>query len=366
MPLRRCEKCGLPLRLSRGYNWPGNGTILAKRDPNMRMVIFEDGYYPFLWSELENRLGISIADAMIRGQQASTREYLEDNILYGWRQKVLHRLPIMILIKRIIDELSLFGFGKVELLTYERGKLFVIKVKNPFDILSLAWGVKGIVEFVEDVSSDLAWRQEGEEYTISVAFKPKTESRQDIDAGTLEALKAARDELSFGGRYLAHQGEKYERCPLCGIPAGLQVLEWREEDGAVYSREDGKRLIFTSGHIVVGVTNDLEARTGRDLASFLLETTKFWQLRELQKSKPMSRGESYNNMARQLRDFGFGDVWELSYGEGHLEITIANPLYIPRIVGRVAGLFEYVEGQEAEINYTRPEPRLVKIEVKTA
>jgi hypothetical protein len=366
MPLRRCEKCGLPLRLSKGYDWPGNGTILARHDPYMRMVIFEDGYYPFVWSELENRLGLSVSDAMIRGQQASTREYLEENILYGWRKYILHRIPLMVLIRRISDEITLFGFGKIDVVKYERGKIFVVKVKNPFDILSVAWGVKGIVEFVEDCSCDLGWHKEGEEYTISVVLKPKTKPYQNVDEGAVEALKAAKEELSFGGEYLAHRGEKFERCSLCGIPAGLGQLEWREEDGAIYSHEDGKRRIFTSGHIVVGVVNDLESRTGQELRSFMMETTKSWQLRELQKSKLTSRGEAYNNLARELRDFGFGDVWELSYGEGHLEVAIANPLYVPRIVGRVAGLFEHVEGEQAETEYSNPEPRLVKIEVKTA
>src|SRR4030042_424734 len=124
----------------------------------MRMVIFEDCYYPSIWSELENRLGLSISDAMIRGQQASTWEYMENNILYGGRKYLLHRLPVNLLIKRIINETSLFGFGKVSVVKYERGKLLVMKVKYPFDIISVVWGVKGIFELVEGVAADLAWR----------------------------------------------------------------------------------------------------------------------------------------------------------------------------------------------------------------
>jgi hypothetical protein len=365
MPLKRCEKCGLPLRLSRGYVWPGNGAIFAKHDPEMRMCIFEDGYYPFVWSELENRLGISIADAMIRGQQASTREYLENNILYGWRRRLLRWLPLMPFIQRIADETSLFGFGNVQVVKYERGTALVIKVRNPFDIISLAWGIKGLVDFVEDSGSDLAWYEEGGEYTISVILRPKSGSDQVVDESARRALKTARDELSFGGEYLAHQGEKFERCPLCGVPAGLAELEWREEDGAIYSAE-GTRFIFTSGHVVVCVARDLELRTGRELDSFLMQTTRLWQLRELQKSRFSSRAEAYNTMASRLRVFGFGDVWEISYGEGYLDVLISNPLHVPRIVGRVAGLFEYVEGEEAEVKYSSPEPRLIKIEVKTA
>lgn len=365
MALKRCEKCGLPLRLSRGYIWAGNGTIFARNDPDMRMLIFEDGYYPFIWSELGNRLALSISDAMIRGQRAATFEYMENNILYGWRKYVVPRIPVGILIRRIINELALFGFGKMEFVNYERGKLFVLKVRHPFDIISLAWGVKGIIEFVEGAESDLAWREEDKEYTISVAIKGKSKDHGGIDHDAMKAMKEARAELSSGGASLPHRGERYERCPLCGVPAAVGELEWREEDGAIYSRVSGSRFIFTSGHVQVGVIRDLEARTGRELESFVLETTKFWQLRELQGVRVTSRGDFYNSMAEQLLAYGFGDVWDLSYGEGHLEMTIANPLYIPRVVGRVAGFFEHVEGEEAEIKYGKPEPRMVKIEVKT-
>ncbi|OFW57299.1 MAG: hypothetical protein A2W01_01630 [Candidatus Solincola sediminis] len=356
----------MPLRLSKGYNWPGNGTILARHDPYMRMVIFEDGYYPSIWSELENRLGLSISDAMIRGQQASTWEYMENNILYGGRKYLLHRLPVNLLIKRIINETSLFGFGKVSVVKYERGKLLVMKVKYPFDIISVVWGVKGIFELVEGVAADLAWHEEGDEYTISVTQKAGSKPHENIDRSAIKAMKDARSELSFDGQYLAPQGERCSRCSLCGVPSGVEELEWREDEGGIYSRITGRRFIYTSGHIFVGVVRDLEARTGRELGSFILEATKFWQLRELQKTRVVPQPDAYDRMAKQLLAFGFGNVWDLSYGEGHLEITIANPLYVPRVVGRIAGLFEYVEGREAEINFYSPEPRLVKVEVKTA
>src|SRR4030042_6746038 len=105
MGLRRCRKCDLPLRLSTGYVWPGNGTIFTRRDPTMRMVIFEANYYSYVWSELEHMLGLSVADAMIRGQQASTWDYLEYNVLYGWRKYVIQHLPITLVYKRIINQL---------------------------------------------------------------------------------------------------------------------------------------------------------------------------------------------------------------------------------------------------------------------
>lgn len=366
MALRRCRKCDLPLRLSRGYAWPGNGTIFARHDPAMRMVIFESGFYPYIWSELEHRLDLSVANAMIRGQNAATWDYLEDNVLYGWRKYVLHRIPIGLVIQRIINELGIFGFGKLEMVEYRRGKLLVMKVTRPFDILSLAWGIKGLIEFVEGKSSELAWREEDGDYIISVVFRPKGGRAGGMDIEALRALRDAKRELSLAGKSLPPQGEKREYCPSCGVPGALAELEWREEDGAIYRHGSDDRFIFSSGHIFMGVIHDLEQKTGQDLKPLVLEITKNYHLRVLQDAPIHSRDGAYHSTAEFITAGGYGEVVNLSHGEGHLEMTIANPFHVPRLVGRVAGMFEYVEGQDADIKYHSPEPEILEIEIKTA
>jgi hypothetical protein len=45
-------------------------------------------------------------------------------------------------------------------------------------------------------------------------------------------------------------------------------------------------------------------------------------------------------------------------------MTIGNPFYVPRLVGRIAGMFEYVEDAEADISFHSPEPRILELEIK--
>ena len=59
-------------------------------------------------------------------------------------------------------------------------------------------------------------------------------------------------------------------------------------------------------------------------------------------------------------------VARLIEGNKNLDQAINNPLYVPRIVGRIAGLFEYVEGQEADIRYSTPEPQVLEVEIRSA
>lgn len=365
MALRRCRECGLPLRLSRNYVWLGNGTIFARHDPAMRMVVFEAGYYHYAWSELEDRLGLSMADAMIRGQHAATLDYLEEHILYGWRKYALPRLPSRLIFQRIINEIAIFGFGGIEIMDYQRGKLVVLKVKHPFDIISLAWGIKGFIEFVERKGSELAWNEEDGDYTLSVILLPKGREAESIDREALRAVREAKRELSLVGKLLPPKEEKREMCASCGLPRALAELEWREADGAIYRYDTDRRFIFTSGHILLGVIRDLERRTGRELDPVVLDITRNYHLHILRGIPIRTRGGAYRSMARYLITGGFGDVLDLSYGEGHLEMTIGNPFYIPRLVGRITGLFEYIEGQDAEVEYQSPEPQILKLKIKS-
>ena len=206
MALRRCRKCGLPLRLSRGYIWPGNGVILARRDPTMRMHIVEADLYTHVWSELEEQLDVNISHAVMRGQRAANQDYLENNIIYGWRRLAVQHLPMRVMFKRIAREIALFGFGNTELLEYRKKKMLVARIKNSFDIITLAWGAKGVVEFAESMGSELAWRYEGDDIVLSILLVPRQEGEGGVDLEVMRQIRDAKRELLLAGRQLPPQG----------------------------------------------------------------------------------------------------------------------------------------------------------------
>jgi hypothetical protein len=364
MALKRCGECGLPLRLSRGYVWPGNGVILARNDPTMRMVIFEADYYAHIWSELEQLRGVNISEAMFRSQHAATQDYIENNILYGWRGLVVRHLPMRLAFKRTVSELALFGFGGMRLEEYRRGKLMVIRVKQPFDIISIAWGTKGLLEFVEGMGSELAWRKEGDDYILSILFHPEEQPGTEVELEATRFIRDAKRELSLVGSLLPPQNDKGEPCLSCGLPRALTELEWRDGEGMIRRRDNNRRFVFTTGHVFIGVVKDLEKRTGSDLGPIITRITKDYHLRALRGIPIRTRNNAYRSAARYLLAGGFGNVQSFNCGEGHLEMVIENPFYIPRLVGRIAGLFEYVEGLEADISFRSPEPQLLELEIK--
>lgn len=366
MALKLCRMCGVPTRLSRGYEWPGNGTIVSRRDPTMRMVIFEAGFFPYAWKELEERLRVPVADAMIRRQQAWTWDYMQSNITFGWRKHALRYLPVIPVINLVISDLAALGLGRVDVAEYRRGRLLVLKVHNPFDIISVIWGAKGVLRFVEGKGSETAWNREGDVYTVTAAIRPGLDGDEEVDAEALESMRAAKYELSLAGRAQPPSGSEVERCRACGLPAALGRLEWRPEEGIILQRESGKRFVFTSGHVFIGVVRELERQAGRGLEEVILEIAKYYHLSLLKGLPPRDRADAYGELSEDLRAFGFGEVVGLDHGEGYLEMRVANPFYPPRLAGRVAATFEHVEEIGSEVEYSSPSPGLLEIAVRTA
>ncbi len=362
--MRRCDICGLPRKLSQRYLWPGNGVILARRDPGMRMVIFEADYYSYVWSELERRLGINAADAMIRGQQAATLDYLQNHLIYGWRRTAVRYLPTRAVFDTVMKEMTLLGFCRMELLAHRWRKFIVLKVSSPFDIISIAWGAKGLLEYAAGKKSELSWRKEGEDYVLTIVLTARDDAAA-VDEKALEIMREAKRELLMGGEFIPPGEERGDPCPSCALPRALTELEWVEEEGVIRRRDSGRRYIFSTGHIFIGVVRDLERRLGMDLEPLIMEITKEFHLRDLRGINIRTRHGAYRAAVRYLLAGGFGNVLEYSYGEGHLEMTVANPFYIPRLVGRMAGLFEFLEGEEARIDYRMLEPQVLRMELRT-
>ncbi|MDI6873356.1 hypothetical protein [Candidatus Solincola sp.] len=366
MGLSRCRRCGLPRNLSHRYTWRANGSITSRADPTTRMVFFEASYYPFLWAELEGRLGVNITELYVRGQKASVHEYLERNVLYGWRRLLVRSLPFATVIQRVVDEMSLFGFGRLRLEAFRRHGMVVVRVANPFDIISIAWGAKGFYELVEGRPAEMAWFKEGEDYLLTAMPAAGAREAGEPDGAALIRLRSAKEELADVSEDVRPAEVGFESCPSCGLPSPLTVLEWREEEGAIYHRLNGARYIFSTGYVLLSIIRELEEMTGRSLDRELVEITRNYHLKNPPAFSARSEGEVYREMAERLMAFGYGVPLQLTYGAGYLEMALGNPFHPPRLVGYVTSVFETLEESESDVSYHFPESRVLRLEVRTA
>ncbi len=332
----------------------------------MRMAVFDAGYYSHLWSELESRLGVSIADIMIRGQRAAMQGYLRSNIVFGWRRHALRAVPLLVVKNRILKEMALFGFGKLEFVEYHKGKSLVMRLRHPFDIISLAWGIKGFFEYVTGSGSRLGWVRDGEDSILSLTVQAEEQAKESLNVKAQRAVRNAKRELATVRDHSSDKAATGNRCPACGLPSALAVMEWREEEGTIRERDTGRRVIFTSGHVLLGMLREMKGDTAEDLDRMLLDITRDFYRRGLRGVPEMGKAEFYRRSAEDFSACGFGEVLDYSFGEGHLEIAIGNPFHVPRVVGRMAAMFEYAEGVEAEITYRSTSPDYLELELRTA
>ncbi|MBC7247387.1 MAG: hypothetical protein H5T73_06380 [Actinobacteria bacterium] len=330
----------------------------------MRMVFFEADYYPYVWKELEDRLGVPISGAYIRGQKASVLDYLGENVLFGWRGVVLRRLPFSFLLQKVIDELAFFGFGHLELLEYRRHKVVLLRVSNAFDILSLAWGTKGFCAMVDGVPMEMAWTREGEDYLLTATPLPEGIEEEEPDLEALRDLRLAKKELAAAASFPDREARR-ETCPRCGVPSSLTSLAWKEEEGCIELLPEGRRVVFSTGHVMLGVLHELEKTVGRSLEQELYEITKNYHMETMEDLWGHDRAETYRELLERLYAWGYGIPLSVNFGVGHLELSVGNPFFPPRLAGMVAAVFEGLEGQEAVVEQSMPEPHVLEMQIST-
>jgi hypothetical protein len=365
MTLRRCKKCGLPQKLSSGFSWPGEGAIFARDDPNMRMIFIEADYLSNLWSELDAAIDLPVADAVLKGQHMAIRSFQEENVLLGWRRFAMRHLPIRLLSRSISSEIALYGIGILEFVEYRRGKIMVIRVRRPYDIVSVAGGVRGMSESIEGKESEVAWTSEEGDCIITVVFKPLRPEAEMLEqkSGAEEDKEKVLTKVAIEPPSTGHGAE--ERCPSCGLPTQLRDLRWRDWEGTIVHRQRENRYVFFSGYILQSIIEELERRTGRDLGPLVLDISKDFVRQHVRHLPIGNRDGVYEEFSRNIFMSGFGEVVSLSRGESHLEMVIQNPYYPPLLAGSMVGIFEHVEGELAVVDYQTPSSKLLELRIRT-
>lgn len=359
MPLKKCRRCGCPSFLARRYTWTDDGVITERHNPDSRIIVYEKDFLSFLWKELEYRLGFPVWEKILTSQRLAVRDYLENNILTGWYYPFVRALPLRLFLRRIEEQIAAFGMGLMGLVKYRRRGLAVMKVKQPFDIVIVAAGVREVVENLWGVPCDVAWREEDGSFTVSVVpgGARRAEGGEDLEA--LRSMRRAKREAV--GEMVRLGGDPAPRCPACGLPLELSRLLWEEERGTVVWRDTGWRMIFSTAYISIGTIREVEREHGIELDPVILDISRHFHRRRTESLPSAERGEMYRMLLSFLDWGGLGRVVHSAWGEGYLEVTVANPLYPPRLVGRLAGMFESIEGGEAAVSMDWIRPGFLRV-----
>ena len=364
MTLRRCNKCGLPRLLSRDLSWPGNGVIVSRGDPGNRFVFIEADFLSTLWSELEGFLDLPVSDAVLNCEYLVVRSYIEELMFKGWRGQVLRHVPRPVFSRFFDKQRLLFGYGMTDTMKYRRGRILVVRATHIHDIFSMVGGLRGLFEILEGKSSKAGWRKEENSYVITLVFAPRESERQEREQGRSTAAEVA-DRQEQIEDFLPPGPKGLERCPSCGLPNDLRDLRWMGWEGTIVHRHRENRYVLFSVYILRRIIEELEMRARQDLGPIILDISKNFIRQRLRHMPIGDKDGLYRDFFRDISINGLGDIVDVTRGESHLEMTIHNPFYPPVLAGTIAGMFEHVEGELTDVDYSIADSQILELRVRT-
>ncbi len=349
-----CRKCATPLFISRELAWENDGVIHLRRAPRNRMVLFESAIIDNLFEGIEELIGLDVAHIVIESRRREVRRYIEGRFPAWLRkglmaineslgEKPLVRRPVGLirdslgkrLTRQVLDIGRVYGYGDVRPgPLWGSGDLHPWRVniiRKPHSVLFFAAEALASVEAFEGRDHWIEYEELERDVYEYVAYP-------------------AEHPLELKG-FLSHRrydfkpgNIAYERCPDCGVPAGVAALEWSLEDGAVHDPESGRRMAFFGPLAMDAVLYDLESELGESVAELAIEAQRRFVKSRVAGDNWRRSGASFGGMAA-LR--GVGNIVRFEADERHLSVTIQNSCIPLLVVGMAQAVYEIAMGKES-------------------
>lgn len=317
----------------------------------MRTVIIESEFIDELFSRVEEQMGASLRHIVFEAQVNASIRAVDTQLSrplfsQGRRGAFKHigawvnsRIPIW------------SGMGYTRTLLYEPGKRYEAVVANPFSKELLAAIILGSFISLEKRPFTHQWRKvNGHDVLVLEAAESRPEVSERLDIGFPPA-RPGKVEL--------------DRCRSCGTPTALSYLRWHEEQGIIIDARRAVRVTFLDGYVPTLVIRELAEEIGEELYPLVIEAEKDYtkaHIRSLGIADATPRFYSWeerNSIYREVLDilplWGQGNPVDFKHGNGWLQVTVENPYNEVLLAGRMAGVFEVVEGLEAEVRWESPE-----------
>ena len=343
-----CENCGVPIAISKEFNWESNGMISLKSSPRNRVVFYESENIDLLFKGIEELIGLPIEHIVIEGRYRETRRYLErafpahvreaiariatieddDSPAITAEEKVALLATIKPIIFSIIELSRVYGYGDEKPSDlWETGGEYPwreLTVQDPYSLLFIAGDSLGSDEACESRS-------------MKVEYKDIGDNTYEIKMSPGEHPVALKERLR-GKRYDFKPGDiHWDRCPVCRIPLEVAQHRWDAQKGTIIDASTGRRMAFFGPMTADSIFQDLESELGEAIPETVIEAQRLY-------IKNAWAGERWNRDRESFRHLialpGLGNMVGFEGDRTHLSLTIENPsLHLP-LVGTVQALVE--------------------------
>lgn len=345
-----CEQCGVPLMISSGLKWEGNGVISMAMSPRNRMVFYESGNIDGLLRGIGELVGVPIEHIVIESRRRETKKYIEklymanmqeevDLARDGMKEKDLPqdsaiRQKLLQVARLITDNINnvarVNGYGDISLTEgWETGEEFpwrTMIMRDPYSLILYAGDMLGSVEAVEDIDH---W----------IEFREIEESVYELTAFPGQHPVALKDRLQRR-KYDFKPGDiEYKRCPGCGLPDEISRCEWDLEKGLIADPETGRRMAMFGPGGLEAVLYDLESELGEAIPEAVIEAQKDYVKGYVGE---LDWKQDAGSFRRLIASRGLGNLARFEGDRATLNATIENSCLHLLMVGTAQAMVEMV------------------------
>lgn len=348
--IETCGYCGVPLIVSNGLNWEGNGVISLRNSPKNRMVFFESRPIDQLFGGIEELVGVPLEHIVIESRGRETRRYIQRAFPPDVRKVMEGRggraegqglglagdelemllATMKVLTRSIIDIGNAYGYGDQGMGGgWERGDDFpwrTQEIRHPYSILLAAADNLGSVEAFENTDMRVRYEETApDEYEIEVF--PGAHPVELADR-----LKRKRYDFKPGDI-------EYERCAECGVPLVVSYRKWDTGSGTIADPEKDRRFAIFGPLGVDAIFEDLEAELGEAIPAVVIEAQRRYIKNAVAIESWNKDGSTFQQMLA-LR--GLGNITTFDGQPTHLRMVVENAcLHLP-LIGTAQALVELV------------------------
>lgn len=346
----RCWNCGFPRAIGYFFRWYDDGTISPFMTRELRAVILHADMINNLFSDIEQRFGISIEKAAFNAQRSVMRlmlPVLTEKIKVA--RYMLDFFPVrgggMTTFLAVVRR---GGFGAGEVIQYRSGRYMTVSIKNPFNLNLVAAMIVSAAEFFEG-------------NTFNYYYEKKSENEYIMRLDVASRKPGDVEPAQLGSYGSISGGQEQRRCTNCDVPLGVSAhFEARESEGLIIDRHTESRVIFMEGRILLALFREISKEIGVEQIQLLSETFKRWTVENMglvglkARIHPLSGEYLEREFDKKLMDlpvFGLGCATEAIISRSGVRVVILNSFNNELIGGMLTGAFEVLTGNRGRMTW---------------
>jgi hypothetical protein len=337
--VKTCPECGVPEYITSETQWQNNGSIVQRRDPRHTITFIESENLDALLHGVESIVKKPIEPIILETRRRASRAYIDRIIPEDVKQMVQKKeMDIELLAKTFFVVGHVLGYGRMELINYryeqDHDDFFVVRIEKPYSVLLGCSDPAAAVEAVFGTEMGFAYARVSED-TYDVRIFWESHPAEYKGRLMMKSFQAGPGDIEL------------EACSSCGGPKALSNFQWDQENGLIYNKQSGRRMVFFAPTVLDALFGDLEDQLGKDIPGIVVDAQRRLT-RDLFRPRDIIDETGFRE-ALALR--GCGNLRRFDMKRMGLSVRLDNAAMHLVMVGMLQGYYEIVHGGDSQVDW---------------